>query len=225
MKYLAALLLVLLALPTLMAQADRRTRILVETNKGKLTLELYNETPRHRDNFIRLVKQGAYDGVAFHRIVRDFVVQGGMLQTKGLAEEQALPEDTLGLTLPAEIMPEHFIHQRGALAAARQSDEVNPERRSSGSQFYIVTGKYHTAFDLEELMQANGRQYTKEQLEAYMLHGGTPSLDGAYTVFGRLIDGWKVVDKMQRVETNDEDRPLKPVLIKRMSILPIDSKQ
>ncbi|MDO4692096.1 MAG: peptidylprolyl isomerase [Porphyromonadaceae bacterium] len=217
-RILLLLLLSMLASTQGLWAQQERTQVLVETSKGKFVLELYNETPRHRDNFIRMVESKAYDGVIFHRVIRDFVVQGGNLNSRGLAEGQELPDDSISGVIPAEIMPDLFVHERGALAAARQSDEVNPERVSSASQFYIVTGKYHTAFDLEELMSKNGIKYTDRQREAYMMHGGTPSLDGAYTVFGRLVEGWKVIDKIQRVETNDIDRPSRDVVIKRMSI-------
>ncbi|KGN86500.1 MULTISPECIES: peptidylprolyl isomerase [unclassified Porphyromonas] len=197
---------------------EERTQVLVETSKGKLVLELYNETPKHRDNFLRMVESKAYDGVVFHRVIREFVVQGGNLNSKGLGREQELPDDSISGVIPAEIMTDLFVHERGALAAARQSDEVNPGRVSSASQFYIVTGKYHTAFDLEEIMSQNGIKYTEAQKEGYMMRGGTPSLDGAYTVFGRLIEGWKVIDKIQRVETDEVDRPIKDIVIKSMSI-------
>lgn len=209
--------LLFISLPRLTGQ-EPRTQVLLETNKGKIVLELYNETPRHRDNFLEKVRSGAYDGVLFHRVVREFVVQGGNLKSKNLAKGAELEDDADEGTLPPEIMVDRFIHERGALAAARQADEVNPERLSSSTQFYIVTGKYHTAYDLKEIEQVHGRAYTPEQREGYMLRGGAPSLDGAYTVFGRLIEGWGVVDKMQRVEVNDLDRPLRPLVIRRASI-------
>lgn len=212
------LLLFFLCYSTAVYAQEERTQVLLETSKGKIVLELYNETPLHRDNFIANVKSGNYDGVIFHRVIREFVIQGGNLNSKALVKGQELEDDQQAGTLPAELMPERFIHERGALAAARQPDEVNPEKVSSASQFYIVTGKYHTAFDLDELEQKHGYKYTAEQRDAYMMHGGTPSLDGAYTVFGRLLEGWSVVDKIQRVSTNDEDRPEKDVFIKRASI-------
>lgn len=217
--FITPLLALLLTLTTALAQtAQERTQILVETNKGKFILELYNETPHHRDAFLRHVQAGDYDGVIFHRIIRDFMIQGGNLQTKGLKPSADLPEDSIVGTLPAEIMPERFIHERGALAAARQSDEVNPEMRSSASEFYIVTGKFFTDMDLKEQQEQSGVTYTQEQIDAYKFRGGAPHLDGAYTVFGRLIDGWKTVDKIQRVETKEADRPLKNVVIRRMTI-------
>ncbi len=201
------------------AKAPERTRVCFETNKGDFTVELYNETPKHRENFLRLVQEKAYDNVIFHRVINNFVVQGGNLKTKTWTKDQLLPEDSTAGSIDAEIMAERFIHERGALAAARQPDEVNPERKSSDSQFYIVTGKYYTEFDLDEMEQKNGLHYTKEQREQYMFKGGTPELDGAYTVFGRLIDGWKTIDKIQHLDTDEVDNPLKPVHIERAYVV------
>lgn len=212
------LLLLLTLLSTRLGAQDERTQVLLETNKGKIVIELYNETPLHRDNFLSKVRSGAYDGVQFHRIVREFVVQGGNLRSKNLPKGTDLDDDSNEGTLPPEIMVERFVHERGALAAARQADEVNPGRLSSATQFYIVTGKYHTVYDLNEIEKTHGHTYTAEQREGYMLRGGAPSLDGAYTVFGRLIEGWRVVDKMQRIATDELDRPEKPIIIRRASI-------
>ncbi len=207
---------------SLWSQEERpqeRTRVCFETSKGDFTVELYNETPKHRANFLRLIEERAYENVIFHRVIRNFVVQGGNLKTKTWDKESLLPEDSTAGTLDAEIMAERFIHERGALAAARQPDEVNPERKSSASQFYIVTGKYYTDFDLDEIEQKNGLHYTPEQRERYMFKGGTPELDGEYTVFGRLIDGWKTIDKIQRLETDEVDNPKKTVRIERAYIV------
>ncbi len=211
----------LLALSILAAQqsTQQRVQVLLETSKGKITLELYNETPAHRDAFIANVKAGSYDGVIFHRVIRDFMIQGGNLETRGLSAQAEIPDDSTAGTLPAEIMVDRFVHERGALAAARTGDEVNPEKRSSATQFYIVTGKFFTDYDLAEETKRKGIQYTADQRDAYKFRGGAPHLDGGYTVFGRLIDGWKVVDKIQRVETNAEDRPVKNVVIRKASIV------
>ncbi len=201
------------------AQPQKRTRVRFETSKGDFTVELYNETPKHRANFLRLIDEKAYENVIFHRVIKNFVVQGGNLKTKTWDKESLLPEDSTAGVLDAEIIAERFIHERGALAAARQPDEVNPERKSSDSQFYIVTGKYYTDFDLDDIEQKNGLHYTPEQRERYMFKGGTPELDGEYTVFGRLIDGWKTIDKIQNLETDELDNPKKPVRIKRAYIV------
>ena len=197
--------------------AQNRPQVLVETNKGNFISELFNETPIHRDRFLQHVDQHAYDGVLFHRVIKDFMVQTGNLNTKGLTPDKPLGDDSQEPTLQGEFHPELFVHVRGALAAARQPDEENPEKRSSYSQFYVVTGKYYTDFDLDEYEVGRTWKYTPEQREDYKHLGGAAHLDGDYTVFGRLLDGWGTIDKIQRVATDDNNRPLKNVLIKRMS--------
>ena len=220
-KLLHSVLLATLIFLTFGAQAqEQRTQILVETTKGKFILELFNETPRHRDNFMAKVKSGAYDGTIFHRVIKEFMVQGGNMLSKETQYQKTaeLEDDSLSGTLEAEILPKLFVHERGMLAAVRLSDELNPKRLSSASQFYIVTGKYYTALDLKKEVEKNGMDYTQEQKDAYMYKGGAPHLDGAYTIFGRLLDGWGTIDKIQRVETDEADRPLKNIYVKRMSI-------
>lgn len=217
-RLLLSLLLCLSTAVASRAQTEARTQILVETSKGKFIIELFNETPKHRDNFIAKVRAGQYDGTLFHRVIKEFMVQGGNLLSNKLKKGEILEDDSTAGTLPAEIEPRLYIHERGALAAARTSDDVNPERASSASQFYIVTGKYYTELDLNKEQARNGVTYTPAQKEAYMLRGGAAHLDGAYTVFGRLLDGWGTIDKIQRVETDDDDRPTKDVYIKRASI-------
>ena len=197
-RCLLGLAALLLSAASLLAQA--RPQVLVETSKGPFILELYNETPIHRDNFLRLV-----------------MIQTGHLGTKGLNRDAALPQDSTEGTIAGEFHPELFVHVRGALAAARQPDDINPEMRSSACQFYIVTGKYYTDFDLKEQEAGRSWKYSEEQKKQYMFEGGAAHLDGTYTVFGRLLDGWGTVDKIQRLETDNEDRPLKNVIIKRMS--------
>lgn len=207
---------------TLSVSAQKRTQVLVETSKGKFVLELFDETPLHKEAFLNNVKAGKYDGTQFHRIIKNFMIQGGNTLTKGLKYEDELPEDSISGTVKPEFMPDRFVHERGMLAAARQGDDVNPDKLSSASQFYIVTGKYYTAFDLDKESQKNGVTYTEEQRKAYMLRGGAAHLDGAYTIFGRLLGDkdFKTVDKIQRVETDGDDRPLRPVVVTRMTILP-----
>ena len=189
----------LILLPSLGLWAQERPQVLVETSKGRFIIELFNETPIHRDNFLK-----------------DFMVQAGHLKTRGLSRELELPEDSTEATLPAELHPDLFVHVRGALAAARQPDDVNPEMRSSYSQFYIVTGKYYTDYDLREQETGRSWTYSDAQRKSYMFEGGAAHLDGTYTVFGRLLDGWGTIDKIQRVETDDNNRPLKNVIIKSM---------
>ena len=137
------------------------------------------------------------------------MIQAGNLKTRGLSREKSLPSDSDEATIKAETMPEKFVHVRGYIGAAREGDDTNPEKKSSFSQFYIVTGKYYTDMDLDEMEAGRSWKYTPEQREAYKLQGGAAHLDGGYTVFGRLLDGWGTVDKIQRVETDDNNRPLK----------------
>ncbi|SUB77510.1 Putative peptidyl-prolyl cis-trans isomerase [Porphyromonas macacae] len=221
---LAVVILGIMNLFTLEAQSTgtktANTKVLVVTNKGKITLELFNETPLHRDNFLMLVRSGAYNGVHFHRIVPGFVIQGGNLMTKNARKGMDMHQDTLTRTVPAEFMPEKYFHERGALCAARESDDTNPSKASSGSQFYIVTGRYYTEYDLQKMSMDYGKTFTDAQKEAYKLQGGTPSLDGSYTVFGRVIDGMDTVMKIEKCETDGKDQPVKPVIIKSMSIIP-----
>lgn len=219
-RILLPLIALLLTIGATAQTAEKRTRILMETSHGKMTFELYNETPIHRDNFISLVKSGTYRGVLFHRVISQFMVQGGNPLSRGAKPLADLNNDTTKLTLPAEIMPETHFHRRGALCAARTGDDVNPERRSSSVQFYIVTGRFFTDFDLENLSKETKKVFTEAQKQAYMHEGGTPHLDGDYTVFGQLVDGWKTLTKIERQHTDERNRPLKDVVILNMEILP-----
>lgn len=226
-------------------------KVLLKTSLGDITILLYGDTPRHRDNFVKLVKEGNYDGVLFHRVINDFMVQTGDPTSKNAPKGKMLGDGDMPYEIDAEFLfPTHY-HHRGAIAAARQGDNVNPEKKSSGSQFYIVTGKKFTAGQLDSMehqavmrhkqevfdslakqnrdsimslrrnRDAAGLQalqeklaaetekltandsviYTPEIREAYMNEGGTPHLDGSYTVFGRVISGMDVVDKIQKAET------------------------
>lgn len=203
---------------------EGRRRVLVETSKGKFVLELFNETPRHRDAFLKNVEHGVYDGTLFHRVIKNFMIQGGNPLSKGIKAKEAIPEDSVATAeeIAPEFLPATFVHTRGMLAAARQGDDVNPEKRSSPTQFYIVTGKYYTELDLQKEELRHGVKYSPEQRKAYMIEGGAAHLDGGYTIFGRLLDkdGWSAVDKIQRVETDEEDRPIKNIIIKKMTLLP-----
>lgn len=196
-------------------------RMEVKTNKGSFRLMLYDDTPLHRDRFVELVKKQAYNGTLFHRVIEMFVVQGGNLMTQNKkGKEVDVSEDTMTFSLPAELMPEKHFHKRGALCAARESDEVNPEKRSSGSQFYIVTGDYYTDHDLDRIEERKQLRFTPEQREAYKTQGGTPSLDGSYTVFGEVISGMEIVERIERVSTNSSNQPDRDVVIKSIVILP-----
>lgn len=244
-------------------------KVEVETTMGNFTVLLYGDTPKHRDNFIKLVNEGYYDGTLFHRIINEFMVQAGDPDSKTAVAGQRLGAGGPGYTIEAEILfPKHF-HKRYTLAAARQGDQVNPEKRSSGSQFYVVTGnkvseaqlgqleanlhnqQLQSTFNglaaqhideiramqaagdregLEKLQQqlvaeteqtvaANPLKLTDEMRQAYTTVGGAPHLDGAYTVFGEVISGMDVIDKIEKVETDGADRPKDDVRIIKMKVL------
>lgn len=198
---------------------EAETLIVIDTDKGKIKVKLYNDTPLHRDNFIKHVKENRYDGLLFHRVIKQFMIQGGDINSKDAPIDKHLGDGDLGYTIPAEIVyPKHF-HKRGALCAARNNDDVNPEKASSATQFYIVTGKFFTDMELDKIEKKEGITFTPEEREAYMLEGGAPHLDRNYTVFGEVVKGMKVVDKIQFEETNADDRPLKNIKIKSMTIV------
>ena len=198
---------------------EKEVMILIDTDKGKIKVKLYNDTPLHRDNFVKLVNEGQYEGLLFHRIIKQFMVQGGDITSKDAPADKKLGDGDLGYTIPAEIVYPKYFHKRGQLCAARTGDEANPEKASSASQFYIVTGKYFTERELDKMEQEKNIQLTPEQREAYMIEGGTPHLDGTYTVFGEVVKGMKVVDKIQFVETDQNDRPTKNIKIKSMKVV------
>ena len=248
---------------------NNMTKVELETTYGSIVVELYNETPQHRDNFIKLVNTGYYDGVLFHRVIKDFMIQTGDGNSKTAGPDTSLGDGDPGYTIEAEFVYPKYFHKRGALAAARTGDQVNPERRSSGSQFYIVTGKIYGSEELKmmtqrmaemkkqdifrrlvtenrekieemqrnqdndglnalqnELIQQteaeaaqNPFSLTDEQLDAYTSIGGTPHLDGQYTVFGEVIKGMDVVDKIQNVTTGRMDRPTVDVKIIKATVL------
>ena len=247
------------------------TQVLMHTSMGDIQLKLYNETPKHRDNFIQLVKDGTYNGLLFHRVIKDFMIQGGDVTSKDAPMNKSLGAGDLGYTVPAEFnYPKHF-HKKGALCAARTGDEVNPERASSASQFYIVTGKkyseaelnqmekqlenrlkqsifarlqtenkpkimeYYRSGNKEELailrdtligkteLEAEKRKdetkLPKELREIYKAEGGVPFLDNQYTVYGEVVKGIEVVEAIQNVKTNKQDRPTENVVITSVELI------
>ncbi len=249
---------------------NEETKLKIETTAGDIVVKLYNETPKHRDNFIKLAENGTYEGTLFHRVIKDFMIQAGDPDSKGAPKGQMLGAGDVGYTIPAEFVYPRYFHKRGALSAARQGDQVNPEKASSGCQFYIVTGKVYndsTLLDMEQ--QMNYRNYnnvfnalaakhakeiyqmrkagdeeglialqdtlmaqtekqlagqpefhfTPEQVAAYTTVGGVPHLDGDYTVFGEVLEGMDVVDKIQRVKTDRNDRPEEDVMIRKVTVL------
>lgn len=185
-------------------------KVLISTDYGNMTVLLYDGTPKHRDNFIKLIKEGFYNGTLFHRVIKDFMIQGGDPDSKNAKAGQQLGVGGPGYTVEAEFRPEYY-HKKGALAAARQGDQMNPERRSSGSQFYIVQGKKITAPELNSMVQSTGATYTSDQISAYQTIGGTPFLDNQYTVFGEVISGLDVIDKIAAIKTGAANRPEKDI--------------
>jgi cyclophilin family peptidyl-prolyl cis-trans isomerase len=189
----------------------------VITDYGTMTIRLYNSTPLHRDNFLKLVKQGYYDSLLFHRVIRDFMIQGGDPDSKKAAPGAMLGQGGPGYTVPAEIKADIY-HKKGALAAARTGDAMNPTKASSGSQFYLVQGKVYPLSELTGMEQRFGIRFTEKQKELYSTVGGTPHLDGAYTVYGEVTEGLSVIDAIASVQTGAGDRPVKDVRMKMQII-------
>ena len=198
-------------------EGDKEYYVKIETSYGDMVVKLYNETPLHRDNFIKLVKEGTYDGLIFHRVINQFMIQGGDPKSRDAKPGQMLGDGELGYTIPAEFVPGLY-HKKGALAAARQGDEVNPQKASSSCQFYIVQGTTWDANRLKMVEQRMGKSFTPEQAEVYATLGGTPFLDGDYTVFGEVVEGMEVIDKIAAVQCGPMDRPIEDVKMK-MSII------
>lgn len=186
------------------ASKSKPVTILIETEYGNMTAVLYDDTPQHRDNFVKLVKQGWYNGSIFHRVINKFMIQGGGQEAK---------VNDPGYTIPAEFVPAHF-HKKGALAAARKGDQVNPKKASSGSQFYIVQGTVLNNQQLDIFEKQTGKKVSPERRKIYNTVGGTPHLDDDYTVFGEVIKGLEVIDKIAAVQTGAGDRPVKDVKMK-----------
>lgn len=191
--------------------------VLIETDLGNITVKLYNETPRHRDNFLKLVNDGFYDDLLFHRVIKNFMIQGGDPKSKDAQPGQMLGDGGLPYTVPAEFVPTLF-HKKGALAAARQGDNVNPNKESSSCQFYIVQGNVWQLNQLKMMEYQMQKHFSQAQIDAYTTIGGTPHLDGDYTVFGEVVEGLDVVDKIAAVQCGQFDRPVKDVKMK-MSVI------
>ena len=199
MKKICLIICILLGM-TMQAQ-EKETLVLIKTTMGDIKVKLYNDTPLHRDNFIKLINEGWYNNSPFHRVIKNFMIQGGHNQD-GTVDP--------GYRIPAEFRSNHF-HKKGALAAARQGDQVNPEKASSGCQFYIVQGQVLTEAHIQMYQQRYGMTFTPEQIETYTTIGGTPHLDGEYTIFGEVVEGLDVVDKIAAVKTAAMDVPVEPV--------------
>jgi peptidyl-prolyl cis-trans isomerase B (cyclophilin B) len=184
---------------------DPYTYAVIETEFGDMKVKLYNTTPLHRDNFIKLANEGFYDGLLFHRVINNFMIQGGDPDSRTATPEQGLGMGGPGYRVDAEI---GALHLKGALAAARDG---NPQKRSSGSQFYIVHGRPVTDAELDQVEQMRNFTYTPEQRQLYKELGGYPSLDGDYTVFGEVVEGIDVIDRIAAVPTGQANRPVQDV--------------
>ena len=196
------------------ASAKQKTYyVKIETNYGTMKVQLFNETPKHRDNFFKLVRDGFYDGLLFHRVIRNFMIQGGDPDSKNAKPGQMLGAGNLGYTVPAEFNAK-LIHRKGALAAARQGDQVNPTKASSASQFYIVQGNVWDEANLQMMEARMGKNFSDAQRRVYTTVGGTPHLDGDYTVFGQVVEGLEVIDKIAAVQCGRGDRPVVDVKMK-----------
>jgi peptidyl-prolyl cis-trans isomerase B (cyclophilin B) len=202
---------------SIIRKKDRKRDVLLQTNNGDIVVRLSDSTPLHRDNFLKLVKTHYYDSVLFHRVIRNFMIQGGDPDSKHAAAGEPLGNGGPDYKIPAEFRQTLF-HKKGVIAAARSGDNVNPQKASSGSQFYIVQGRVFTdaGLDSVETYRLNGRKIPIDQRAVYKTIGGTPHLDQNYTVFGEVVSGLDVVDKIAAVQTskgNDRDRPLQNVIL------------
>lgn len=206
LKKLSVLLIVCLLSFSSWAAQPRNEYVRIRTDYGVTIIKLYNETPLHRDNFIKLVKEGFYNGLLFHRIIKDFMIQGGDPDSRNAVKGVELGEGDLGYTIPAEFRDSLF-HKKGVLAAAR---DENPDKASSAAQFFIVEGETFTdgALDSLETLRMEGRKIPAYQREVYKTIGGVPYLDQRYTVFGEVVEGMDMFDELEGVATDSNDRPL-----------------
>ena len=197
---------------------DKMTKVLLKTTFGDIVIALYDDTPEHKANFEKLVRNHFYDGLLFHRIIKGFMIQGGDPNSKTAKAGQHLGNGDVGYTIPAEFVPARY-HKRGAVAAAREGDQVNPQKASSGCQFYIVDGTVYDNDKMSMIAQRTGKTFTPEQIQAYTTVGGAPWLDGDYTVFGEVIEGMDVVDKIASQQKDGSDRPVEDIKIISANIL------
>ena len=198
--------------PTKKKKPAQMTKVLLKTSMGDIVIALYDETPLHKENFIKLVNDKYYDGVLFHRIIQNFMIQTGDPESKTAKPGQMLGNGGPGYTIPAEFVPGLY-HKRGAVAAARMGDNVNPKKESSGSQFYIVDGRVFSTNDLNRVIQMTGKTYSMDQIKDYTSIGGAPHLDGDYTVFGEVVSGMEIVDKIAAQQKDGRDRPMEDIKI------------
>ena len=194
-------------------EAPDKCLVEIETPYGAMLVELFEETPKHRDNFFKLAEEGFFNDLLFHRVINGFMIQGGDPNSKGAPKGAALGTGGPGYTVDAEIQ-ENIVHVKGALAAARTPDQINPQRNSSGSQFYIVHGRPTSPQLLEGIEMRNGFSYSNYEKSVYNGKNGAPFLDRQYTIFGQVLEGLEVIDKIAEVQTNPQDRPMEDVTMK-----------
>lgn len=213
MKRYYLISIALLACQFIAAQQKEQI-VRIETGFGTMRVRLYNETPLHRDNFLKLISEGYYDGQLFHRVIKDFMIQGGDPSSRGADKGVMLGTGGPGYTIPAEVIEQYF-HKKGALAAARKGDAVNPMKESSGSQFYIVQGQPFTREQLKAFENmGRHKPFSEAQIEAYTTLGGSPHLDGEYTVFGEVVEGFEVLEKISKLPVDAYSRPHEDVVFK-----------
>jgi cyclophilin family peptidyl-prolyl cis-trans isomerase len=192
---------------------DKYPDITIETEYGNMVISLYDETPLHCQNFVKLVNEGYYNEQLFHRVIKNFMIQSGDPDSKEAKPKQMLGRGGPAYTIPAEINSKYY-HKKGALAAARQGDNINPKKESSGSQFYIVQGRAFTQSELEKMLQQGMHMpFTQEQFTTYTTTGGSPHLDNEYTIFGELIEGFNVLDSIAKNPVDKYSRPIKDIRI------------
>lgn len=219
------LFITLLATISLSVSAQERAEVEFETTEGNIRIALFNETPQHRDNFMKLVRMQFYDSLLIHRVIKDFMIQGGDLKSRHAQPGQLLGEGELDYTIEPEFRLPQIYHRRGVIAAARESDKYNPERRSGAAQFYIVWGKIFDDKRLAKVQErldstTNGQvKLTPEMMETYKTIGGVPHLDGQYTVFGEVTQGLDIVERIQLIPTDKNDRPITDVRILKVKII------
>ena len=209
--------LLILVCFSLLAEAKKNKNkfVVIETNKGSIKIEVYNDVPQHAANFLKLVKEGFYDSLLFHRVIPSFMIQGGDPDSKNAPSKQMLGNGDLGYKVPAEFKLPTYYHKKGALAAARDN---NPEKASSGCQFYIVVGKIFTDADLNNMEQRGRFKYSEQARTDYKTIGGTPDLYGDYTVYGQVITGQEIVDAISLVPRDTNNRPNEDVRILNIKI-------
>lgn len=223
-RYLLTLTMAVLFGSLISVAQTSTTEVLFETTEGNIRIALYDETPLHRDNFLKLTRMHVYDSLLFHRVIKNFMIQSGDTNSKNAKPGQRLGTGDFDYTLEPEFRLPQIIHRRGCVAMAREPDAVNPDMRSSACQFYIVWGKRFSSEEIEKAQErldtmTHGRvKLTQEMIKVYKSVGGTPHLDGQYTVFGEVTEGLDVVERIQKAETDEFDRPFEDIRILRATV-------